>query len=70
MIKAVRLSLELNFIIEKETQEDIKQVAKIITFVNNELVIEELNKIIKLDPVEGFSLLDDLNLLQYIKEKL
>jgi len=67
MMRAVRIATELNFSIEKNTLEAIKNNNSLINKISKERVRDELMKILKsLHPYEGISLLKDSGLMQEI----
>ncbi|WP_299579393.1 CCA tRNA nucleotidyltransferase [uncultured Sunxiuqinia sp.] len=71
MMRAIRFSTQLNFIIEEKTLEAIAQNKDRIKIVSNERIIEELNKIILADkPSKGFKLLEKTGLLKLIFPEL
>jgi len=67
MMRAIRFSSQLNFIIEKESFEAISKNKERIKIVSKERITDELNKII-LSPIPsvGFKLLFDTGLLHII----
>ena len=71
MLRAVRFSSELNFEIEQATFEAIKKNSKLLKFVSQERIRDELEKIILSDkPSEGIELLRKSGLLKYIIPEL
>ena len=71
MLRAVRFSSELNFEIEKGTFEAIRENSKLLEFVSQERIRDELEKIILSDkPSEGIELLRKSGLLKYIIPEL
>ena len=71
MLRAVRLSSELDFEIEKNTFEAIRKNSKLLKFVSQERIRDELEKIILSDkPSEGIELLRESGLLKYIIPEL
>jgi poly(A) polymerase len=71
MMRAVRFSTQLNFIIEEKTLEAISANKDRIKIVSAERVVEELNKIILSDkPSKGFKLLDKTGLLELVFPEL
>jgi poly(A) polymerase/tRNA nucleotidyltransferase (CCA-adding enzyme) len=71
MMRAVRLSCELNFDIEPKTERAIKKMAGGIKFISKERIRDEFVKILKSDRAyEGIMLLHNTKLLQYILPEL
>jgi len=73
LIRAVRISTELNFEIEIETQNSIRKYAKSLSKIAKERIRDELTRIIMSDgnrPKEGIETLEDLGLLEYIIPEL
>jgi len=71
MMRAVRLAAELDFEINKETGEAIEQEGHLLKMISKERIRDELSKIImSQNPKEGFYLLRDVGLLQYILPEL
>lgn len=71
MIRAVRFSAQLGFVIEEKTFEAIQRNAKLINFISKERIKEELFKILASDfPSEGVSFLYTSGLLEYIIPEL
>lgn len=71
MLRAVRLSTQLGFSIEKETENAIISNSTKIASVSRERVRDELSKIIMSDlPIVGILLLEYTGLLQYIVPEL
>ena len=67
MIRAVRFSAELDFEMNKETEEAIEKDGHFLKMLSKERVRDELTKIIMSpNPRKGFYLLHDVGLLQYI----
>lgn len=67
MMRAIRFANQLNFSIDPETFNSIKQNAERIKIVSSERVITELNKIILCSqPSKGFNMLDRSGLLRII----
>ena len=67
MLRAIRFTSQLGFIISDETLEGITKNAERINIVAQERITEELNKIIMSDyPSLGFKLLEKTNLLTHI----
>jgi len=71
MMRAVRLSSELGFAIEKETLEAIKKNASRLKTIARERVCIELKRIIMSNqPSEGIEMLESCHLLEYIMPEL
>lgn len=71
LMRAVRLAVELDFIIEEETAEAIKKHAGLLEMIAKERVRDELEKIIMAkQAAEGIRKLEELNLLRYIIPEL
>ncbi len=73
LMRAVRLSAELNFKIEDETAGAIVASAGLLEFIAKERVRDELVKIIMSDgegPIKGIEQLEKLGLLKYIMPEL
>lgn len=71
LIRAVRIATELNFKIEENTWNRIKEDASLIQNISNERVHDELLKILKSDNAyDGIMLLNDSGLLQFILPEL
>ncbi len=71
MLRAVRFSSELDFEIERGTFEAIRKNSKLLEFVSQERIRDELEKIILSDkPSEGIELLRESGLLKYIIPEL
>lgn len=71
MLRAVRLSTQLGFILEPKTQRAIIKLAGSLKFVSQERIRDELIKILASErPAEGILLLHDCKLLQYILPEL
>jgi len=71
MMRAVRFSSVLGFKIEKKTLESIKKNAKLLSYVSQERIKEELQKIILSDqPSEGIDLLHETGLNNFIIPEL
>lgn len=67
MMRAVRIASQLNFKIEKNTLQAIKELAETITAVSWERIRDELWKILSCQqPAEGILLLDETGLLRQI----
>jgi poly(A) polymerase len=67
MMRAVRFSTQLDFLIHPFTKEAIKRNKSRISIVSKERIADELNKIILCDkPSVGFNLLDETGLLELI----
>lgn len=71
MLRAIRISLEIDFAIESETMNSISKNAHLIKNISNERIRDEFIKIINSpNPSYGIVLLNKLNLLQYIIPEL
>ncbi|MCX6702310.1 MAG: CCA tRNA nucleotidyltransferase, partial [Candidatus Wolfebacteria bacterium] len=71
LMRAVRFAVELNFNIEKETQEAIKKHAKLLAEISQERIRDEFEKIIMTPSAKrGIELLEEFNLLKYIIPEL
>lgn len=71
LIRAVRIATELNFKIEKNTLEKIKEDAPLITHVSYERIRSEILKILSCkNAYDGIMLLNTSGLLQYILPEL
>jgi len=71
MMRAIRISSELGFILEEETFEAIKQNAALINKIAKERIQEELLKILKsLHPYEGIMMFKNSGLMQEIIPEL
>ena len=71
MLRAIRFSTQLDFVIEDNTFEAIQKQAERIKIISMERVSEELNKILLSDkPSFGFKLLEKSGLLKYIFPEL
>jgi len=67
LMRAVRFSSQMGFLIEDKTRESIKENAKLIEKISAERIRDELFKIIGSDnPAEGILFLRSTNLLDYI----
>lgn len=67
MLRAVRLSIQLGFRLEKNTFAAIKTRAKLIQDVSGERIKAELDKIMLSDnPSDGLRLLDQIGLLRFL----
>lgn len=67
MMRAIRFSTQLDFVIEEETYRAITRNAHRISIVSAERITEELNKIIlSPKPSRGFVMLDETGLLELI----
>ncbi len=67
MMRAIRFSTQLKFMIQEETLESIKRQAERIEIISKERIADELNKIIMSNvPSRGFLLLDKTGLLPII----
>jgi len=71
MLRAVRFSTTLGFVIAQETGEAIQNNAQLLAHISAERIRDELVKIIEApDPVVGIGLLERYGLLQYIIPEL
>ena len=71
LMRAVRFSAQLNFIIEENTFTAIKNDYHLIEHVSNERIREEIIKILSTEnPYEGIALLDEIGLLDIIFPEL
>ena len=71
LLRAIRLSVQLNFAIEENTYESIKHNHELLTTISFERIRDELLKILASDyPKEGIMLLDETGLLQHIIPEL
>lgn len=71
MLRAVRFSSQLDFVLEPKTQRAIVKLAGSLKFVSNERIRDELIKILASPkPAEGIELLHNTKLLQYIIPEL
>ena len=71
MLRAIRFAAQLDFRIEHDTLDAIREMAKRITIVSKERIIDEINKIVLADkPSIGFGLLYKTGLLTHIFPEL
>ena len=71
MLRAIRFSSQLNFIINSRSLAAIKENASRIDIVSKERIVTELHKIMESEkPSRGFKLLHDTNLLKRILPEL
>ncbi|MEM6701027.1 MAG: HDIG domain-containing metalloprotein, partial [Bacteroidota bacterium] len=71
MMRAIRFATQLNFSIDKQTLEGIKQTRDRIKIISKERISTELNKIIlSPKPSIGFKILMEVGLLKYILPEL
>ncbi len=71
MLRAIRFSCELNFDIDKDTQNSIKKNSNRLEILSSERISDEINKILMSEtPSNGFKKLEKLNLLTYILPEL
>lgn len=71
MLRAIRFSSQLNFVIETDSLNAIQENAPRIDIISKERIVTELNKILKSDqPSIGFKQLHDTNLLKRILPEL
>ncbi len=67
IIRAVRFASQLNFSIEKKTEEEIKNLSENLKFISKERIRDELIKIIMSDnPKYGFDLMLKLKILKVV----
>jgi len=71
MLRAIRFSTQLNFIIEKESLSSITKNAERIKIISPERIVDELHKILASEiPSKGFTLLQKTRLLPFILPEL
>ena len=71
LLRAARFMAQLNFSIEKNTEEAIKKNANLLEFVSKERIRDEFSKLIMTDNAsEGVRKMQDLGLLKYIIPEL
>lgn len=71
ILRAIRLSSELGFIINTETEKSIKKMAQKIDLIAKERIRDEFIKIIMSDrPMFGIEMMNRLNILGYIVPEL
>ncbi|MBU1956404.1 CCA tRNA nucleotidyltransferase, partial [Patescibacteria group bacterium] len=71
VLRAIRLAIELSFIITPSTQEAIKKTAYTLQNIAKERICDEFVKIIESEtPMEGIILAHELEVLQYIVPEL
>ncbi|MBI3304769.1 HD domain-containing protein [Candidatus Parcubacteria bacterium] len=71
LMRAVRLATQLGFTIEPETTAAIKANARLLKAIAAERIRDELTKLVMADkPALGFTLLKDLELLEYVLPEL
>lgn len=71
MMRAIRFTTQLNFIIEENTLNAITENAERIKIISQERITDELNKIMLAEkPSAGWYLLRQTNLLQYVFPQL
>jgi len=71
MMRAIRLSCQLGFVIEPKTERAMKKMAGSLKFISQERIRDELVKILESDKAyEGIIFLHDNKLLQYILPEL
>lgn len=66
MLRAVRFSAQLNFMICEETQKAIQRCAHLIQFISAERIHEEMNKLLLSNHPDRIMDLNNLNLMEYI----
>jgi len=71
LIRAIRFSSQLGFLIEDKTRESIKENAKLINNISGERIRDEFLKIIASEnPAEGILFLRSTNIMDYILPEL
>tara|TARA_R110002050_G_scaffold68095_5_gene147725 strand:- start:34809 stop:36299 length:1491 start_codon:yes stop_codon:yes gene_type:complete len=71
MMRAIRFSAQLKFTIEKDSLNSIAKNCHRINIITNERIVVELNKILESDkPSNGFILLEETGLLEYVLPEL
>ncbi len=71
LMRAVRFAVELDFEIEKETREAVKNEAGLLEMITKERIRDEFEKIImSRQATKGIILLEELGLLRYIMPEL
>jgi tRNA nucleotidyltransferase/poly(A) polymerase len=71
ILRAVRFSAQLNFIVSHETSESIIKNKKLLKNISNERIRDEFVKILLSDePIKAFFLAKDLGILGYISKDL
>ncbi len=71
LLRAVRLSTDLEFGIEKETAKAIEESANLLSKISAERIRDEFSKIIMTDsPMQGIMLCQRLGLLKYITKEI
>jgi len=71
LMRAVRFSVQLGFIIEEKTAQAIKKLASTLEFVSKERIRDEFEKIIMSgNATDGVRLLENLGLLKFILPEL
>lgn len=71
IMRAVRLATELNFSIEKETQESLTRNRGLLEMIAKERIRDEFSKILmSADPVSGIRQLQKLGILKYVVPEL
>jgi len=71
ILRAIRFSAQLGYILDDDTFKAIKELSKNITDISVERIREELNKIVMSDiPSKGLKLLCTTNILKYIMPEL
>lgn len=71
MLRAIRFSVQLDFVISSETLEAIFKLSKNLSKISKERIRDEFIKIINSkNPMQGIILLEKLNLLEYISPEL
>jgi len=71
LMRAVRLSVQLNFAVEEKTYQSICRNSRLLSTISGERIRDEFLKILASDyPKEGIQLLDETGLLPYILPEL
>jgi len=71
VLRAIRFSVELGFIIEEKTKDAIKQNAHLLKMIAKERIKDEFVKIIMSDrPKDGIEIANELGVLKYILPEL
>ena len=71
MMRAIRFASELNFKIDRKTSEAIKKNAENLSYISQERIRDELNRIILSErPAEGIDMLHETGLLDFIIPEL
>jgi putative nucleotidyltransferase with HDIG domain len=71
IMRAVRLAAQLNFIIDAQTQDAIKQTAATLNKIATERIRDEFSKLVNSDnPMSGLVLAHELDVLKYVVPEL